>query len=126
MGSPKEVVAIARIVKETSARLFRTYDTPALELNHDPLARARWWKWETHQGQDDDDDEKRQTVDTEAGRKTKRDEDDAPDQRTDHLGEVELDRVQRDRVRERRAWNERRDHRLERRSAKGLSETGHE
>ena len=30
MGNPRDVVAIARIVKETSEPLFRTYDSPPL------------------------------------------------------------------------------------------------
>ena len=75
--------------------------------------------------QRDDHDEERQAVQPEAGGGAE-EERDAGEQRPEHAREIELNRVERDRVRQVLLVHERRDQRLIGGTAEGLREPGHE
>ena len=89
-----------------------------------PSLRRR--RWEAHERQDNDDSQKRDAVDSEAHDHPQRHEHTTPDQRSDHLRQIELNGVECDRVGQGRPWHERRDHRLKRWTTERLCDPGQE
>ena len=95
---------------------------PRLEVLEDAAARGSRRRAALQEEERDDDREEREAVEAEARRGTERRERDAREDRADDAGEVELDRVQGDRVRKVLLVDERRDERLVGGPSEGLGD----